>query len=90
MAIEMAFPLLITLFFFAGAFVLVGRHLKGMQAQRDLPSRDAWLASRGVAGECCGHCGSSQFDDRGLDDKDDDKRVVSCAQCKALLYRYQR
>jgi len=90
MAIEMAFPLIVTLLFFAGAFLLVGRHLRGMQQQRDLPSRDAWLATRGEAGASCAQCGSGEFVEQGLDDKDDDTRIVRCAGCNALLYRYER
>ena len=90
MAIEMAFPLIVTLLFFAGAFLLVGRHLRSMQRQRDLPSRDAWLAARGEAGASCPGCGSYETEEQGLDDKDDDTRVVRCAQCRTLLYRYER
>lgn len=90
MAFEMAFPLLVTLFFFVGAFLLVGHHLRSQRAQRGLPSRDTWLASRGEAGASCARCDSYETEERGLDDKDDTVRVVSCANCKALLYRFDR
>lgn len=90
MAIEMAFPLLVTLFFFLGAFVLVSNHLRSMKAQRNLPLREEWLAERGEEGAACPKCGSASIREQGLDSNADDSRVVSCGECREFLYRLQR
>lgn len=85
----MALPAIMFVAFFAITFVLFTRHLRHMKAQRDLPTRDAFFNAQGGSGACPG-CGSAERAEHGLDDKDDDCRIVACAQCSKLLYQYER
>ena len=89
MATEIAIPLLITLSLFAVAFVVMTRHVRHMQRQRQLPSREAFLAAH-EGRAACPVCAGESFRERGLDGQNDACRVVSCDRCGQLLYRDER
>ncbi len=88
MAIQIAIPLFVTFCLFVIAFVLMTRHARHMQRQRNLPQREDFLAAH-AGRAACPSCAGVSFREHGLDSGDDTCRIVCCAQCGALLYRYE-
>lgn len=74
--------------FFVGALVIISVHMRQMSARRKLPLRDAYQAQHGNLN--CQRCASSEQREFGLDDKDDDKRIVACVACERDLYQFVR
>lgn len=74
--------------FFVGALILINIHMRQMSARRNLPLRDAYQAQHGNLN--CQRCTSSEQREFGLDDKDDDKRIVACVACERDLYQFVR
>lgn len=74
--------------FFIGALVIISIHMRQMSVRRALPLRDAYQTQHGNLN--CLRCSSSKQREFGLDDKDDDKRVVACAGCERELFQFVR
>lgn len=74
--------------FFGGALAVISIHMRQMSVRRALPLRDAYQAQHGKLN--CLRCSSGEQREFGLDDKDDDKRVVACAACNRELFQYLR
>ena len=89
MALEMAFPIVLILTLFIAAFIVLTRHQAHMRAQRKLPDRATYLAAVGADG-ACKKCGATETVEHGLHGGEDAVRIVSCANCEALLYQYRR
>lgn len=85
---ELIFPVIIIFTFFIGSFVLISLHLRKMGRRRALPERAAYQQRHGSL--ICHHCGASGARDYGLDDQNDDKRIVACADCSEDLFQYLR
>ena len=86
---DVPWPLLVFLLLFIITIIIVSRHQRYMNAQRNLPDRDAFLAAHGNEVRCH-KCAGTQTAEHGLDSKDDPIRIVTCADCKALLYQFRR
>ncbi|MCB1960867.1 MAG: hypothetical protein KDE68_10165 [Rhodocyclaceae bacterium] len=89
MALEMAVPIIFILTLFITAFIVLTRHQAHMRAQRKLPDRTDYFAQAGEGGACRA-CGSTDTAEHGLDGGSDDVRIVTCANCRALLYQFRR
>ncbi|MBN9422824.1 MAG: hypothetical protein J0I91_10185 [Candidatus Accumulibacter sp.] len=83
---ELIIPVIIIFTFFIGSFVLISMHLRKMGQRRALPERDAYRQRHGSL--ACRHCGATGARDYGLDDQNDDKRIVACADCGKDLFQY--
>jgi hypothetical protein len=59
-----------------------------MSRRRALPLREAYLQQNGSLR--CTHCTAEDPREFGLDDKDDDKRIIACTACKRDLYQFVR
>lgn len=83
-------PIYVACFFFLGASFLLNLHQRYQRRQRELPERDAYLAETGTSEPSCRSCESPNLSETGLLHNEDDTRIVSCGDCKTLLYRYER
>lgn len=83
-------PIYVAFFFFLGASFLLNLHQRYQRRQRELPELDAYLADTGSSEPSCRSCASPNLSETGLLHNEDDTRIVSCADCKTLLYRYER
>jgi len=79
---------LIGLFFFM--WLLLYAHQRREKQKRALPLRESFLAAHGKPEPSCHACGKSELKDEGLGSGRDARRIVSCAACDTLLYRYER
>lgn len=79
---------LIGLFFLM--WLVLHTHQRIEKRKRDLPLREDYLAAHARAEPACHACGKGQLKDEGLGSGRDTRRIVSCAACDTLLYRYER
>lgn len=82
-------PIYVAFFFFLGAMLLLELHMRYRRKQENLPLRDDYLAHHAQQKPSCNACGSEEMHEIGFLHCDDPKRIVSCGQCKTLLYRYE-
>jgi len=78
---------LIGLFFFM--WLVLFTHQRIEKRKRALPLREDYLAAQGRVEPACHACGKDQLKDEGLGSGRDTRRIVSCAACATLLYRYE-
>lgn len=60
------------------------------QRKRALPDLNAYLYANNQTAPRCRACAATEFKDEGLTHGQDERRIVSCAACATLLYRYER
>lgn len=87
---EIAFPTIFIVLFFIGMWWIMHSHYRREDAKRALPQREIYASQHGGGAAACHRCAGAELKDEGLDSGADSKRIVSCARCKTLLYRYQR
>jgi len=87
---DIPFPLLIAFLFLFGCLAMLQLHRRQQDAQRALPDREAYLAANGQSEPACLGCGSLRTREFGLNDGEDNRRVVACAECDRLMYQYLR
>lgn len=87
---DIPFPILVAFTFLFGCLFVLHLHRRQQDAQRALPERAEYLAKHGQQAPACDRCGSNQLKEMGLHDSDDARRIVSCAGCNQMLYRYER
>ncbi|NMG42754.1 hypothetical protein GPA22_03265 [Aromatoleum toluvorans] len=87
---DVPFPVLVAAVFLFGSLAIVHLAMRHQDAQRALPERDQYLATHGLQSVSCAHCQSTETRELGLDDAEDDRRIVACARCNKLLFRYTR
>lgn len=83
-------PIYVAFFFFLGASFLLNLHQRYQKRQRELPERERYLADLGRQEPVCKSCDSANISEIGLLHGEDDTRVVSCADCKTMLYQFKR
>ncbi|WP_018991547.1 hypothetical protein [Aromatoleum toluclasticum] len=87
---DVPFPVLVAAVFLLTSLTIVHLAMRHQNAQRALPERDAYLATHGLQAVACAHCQSTETRELGLDDAEDDRRLVACARCEKMLFRYTR
>lgn len=83
-------PIYVAFFFFLGASFLLNLHQRFQKRQRDLPERELYLTEQGREEPACKSCNSANMHEIGLLHGEDDTRIVSCADCKTLLFQFKR
>jgi hypothetical protein len=87
---DVPFPILVAAVFLFGCLAVLHIHRRQHEAQRALPQRAAYLATHRQQMPACARCGSSDTREFGLDEGEDPHRIVACAKCDRLMYRYRR
>lgn len=87
---DFPFPILIAVLFLFVCLAVLHLHQRQLARQRALPLRADYFAAHGLETPVCVHCRSIDTRDIGLNDSTDHRRIVSCAQCNKMLYRYER
>lgn len=82
-------PIYVAFFFFLGSMLLLELHMRYRRKQENLPMLDEFLSNHALQKPVCSECGSEHMHEIGFLHSDDPKRIVSCGQCKTLLYRYE-
>ncbi|HRQ57864.1 MAG TPA: hypothetical protein PLN31_10635 [Azoarcus taiwanensis] len=82
-------PIYVAFFFFLGSMLLLELHMRYRRKQESLPLLDEFLSNHALQKPVCNECGSEHMHEIGFLHSDDPKRIVSCGQCKTLLYRYE-
>lgn len=83
-------PMLFVVVVFFGMWLVMHAHQRREKEKRALPLREAYLQAHGLAEARCHACGSTELSDIGLSHGRDERRVVSCAKCGELMYRFSR
>ncbi|MDG3064787.1 hypothetical protein ACFQ4M_13565 [Thauera mechernichensis] len=83
-------PVLFIMAVFFSMWMIMRVFHKHEKAKRALPALDVYLQAHGQAEPSCHACGAVELKEEGLSHGKDSQRFVSCAKCKALLYRFER
>lgn len=87
---DFPFPILIAVLFLFVCLAVLHLHQRQQNQRRALPLRADYFAAHGIETPVCVHCRSIDTRDVGLNDSTDHRRIVSCARCNRMLYRYER
>lgn len=80
-------PLYVAFFFFLGGALVLNMHHRYQNKQRALPVRDQYLATHHLAEPVCHACGSVRLAESGLTHSEDERRIISCHDCKEMLFQ---
>ena len=83
-------PILVLFVFFAFSWFLLRLHRKFQDKQAALPQREEYLRAHRQREAACHACGSKAFTEIGLSHGRNERRIVSCADCKELLFQFRR
>lgn len=83
-------PMLFIVMVFFCMWLIMHNHQRREKEKRLLPVRDDYLQAHRLTEPRCHACGSSELNDVGLTHGKDERRVVSCAQCGEMMYRFSR
>ncbi|ENO86814.1 hypothetical protein [Thauera linaloolentis] len=83
-------PMLFLIGLFFVMWLVLYAHQRRERQKRALPLREDFLAAQGQPEAACHACGKGELKDEGLGSGRDVRRIVSCAACDTLLYRYER
>ena len=83
-------PLYVAFFFFLGGALLLNLHHRYQNKQRALPARDQYLVTHHLAEPACHACGSDRLAESGLTHGEDERRIISCHDCKEMLFQDRR
>lgn len=83
-------PIYVAFFFFLGSMLLLELHMRYRRKQENLPALESFLTEHQLTEPACNACGCSELTEIGLLHAGDPNRIVSCGQCKTLLYRFER
>ncbi|MFA7607859.1 MAG: hypothetical protein WCY08_14870 [Rhodocyclaceae bacterium] len=82
-------PIYIAVFFFLGGTIVLDVHRRYQNRLRNLPALEDYLRQHAQQQACCHACSGSELKEWGLTHGTDRQRVVVCARCSTLLYRYR-
>mgnify|MGYP001170056550 FL=1 len=83
-------PILVLFVFFSFSWFVLRLHRKFQDKQAALPQREDYLRTHGLQEAACHACGSKAFREIGLSHGRDERRIVSCVDCKELLFQFRR
>lgn len=83
-------PLYVAFFFFLGGALILNLFHRYQNKQRALPARDQYLDAHQLDEPVCHVCGSLRLAERGLTHGEDERRIFSCLDCKAMLFQDRR
>nr|MBL8457706.1 hypothetical protein [Zoogloeaceae bacterium] len=83
-------PVIVAVLFFLGGALVMELHHRFQQRQRALPERDDYIRDHGQHTPACVACGASALNESGCSHAEDSRRIVRCAQCRTMLFQFQR
>lgn len=83
-------PMLFIVLVFFGMWLVMHTHQRRENEKRALPLRETYLETHSLSAPRCHACGSTELSDIGLTHGKDERRVVSCAKCGELMFRFSR
>lgn len=87
--LNISLPIYVAFLFFLGSMLLLALHMRYRRKQENLTLLDEYLSSHALQKPSCTACGSENMHEIGFLHSDDPEHIVSCGQCKTLLYRYE-
>ncbi len=83
-------PIVFLMLLFFGFWLVLYTFRRSEARKRRVPQRETYLAEHGETSPACAACGSSTLQESGLSHGTDRRRLVSCSDCKQMLYQYER
>jgi hypothetical protein len=81
-------PILFIMGIFFTFWLILRKFHRLEQKKRDLPDLSGYLYANNQTEARCSACDSTEFKDEGLTHGKDERRIISCARCNTLLYRF--
>ena len=82
------FPLLFIMGVFLTFWLILRKFHRLERKKRALPDLNAYLYANNQTEPRCSACDATEFKDEGLTHGEDERRIISCARCNAMLYRF--
>lgn len=80
-------PILFIMGVFFVFWLILNKFHRLERKKRALPELNAYLYAHNQTEPRCSACGATELEDEGLTHGKDERRIISCAQCKTMLYR---
>lgn len=81
-------PILFIMGVFLTFWLILRKFHRLEQKKRALPELNAYLYAHNQTAPRCHACDSAELKDEGLTHGKDERRIISCARCNTLLYRF--
>ncbi|WP_345792144.1 hypothetical protein AAG895_11485 [Thauera sp. JM12B12] len=81
-------PILFIMAVFFTFWLILRKFHRLEQKKRALPDLAGYLDANKQAEARCSACDCTEFKDEGLSHGKDARRIISCARCNTLLYRF--
>ena len=83
-------PILFIMGVFLVFWLILRKFHRLEQKKRALPELSAYLYANNQSESAprCSACDSTELKDEGLTHGKDERRIISCARCNAMLYRF--
>lgn len=82
------FPILFIMGVFFVFWLILRKFHRLEQKKRALPDLNAYLHAHNQTEPRCSACNATELKDEGLTHGKDERRIISCAHCNTMLYRF--
>ena len=82
------FPLLFIMGVFLTFWLILRKFHRLEHKKRALPDLNGYLYAHNQTEARCNASDSTEFKDEGLTHGKDERRIISCTRCNAMLYRF--
>lgn len=82
------FPILFIMAVFFVFWLILRKFHRLEQRKRSLPDLNGYLYANKQNEARCHACDSTELKDEGLTHGKDERRIISCARCNTMLYRF--
>ncbi len=82
------FPIIFIILVFFTFWLILDKFHRLEQKKRALPELSGYLDANNQTEARCSACDSTELKDEGLSHGKDERRIISCARCNTMLYRF--